>query len=273
MARRLITLLANEISLAPGEQQGIDFEIKVPPRTTPGEYVAYLVTQEPNPATESGESEGGTSLQVQVVRRVGVAVVIEVPGARRAALEAELLATTADDEDSAFVVQVSNPGSVLVRAEGELALTDAAGVVRLTVAIRIGTVLPGEGAAASVPYDPSALPDGEYALNASLTYSAVLGPESGEVGGSGVVAVSIRNGAVENSEATDRETGPADAAGDTPDDAAPAAPETTVRTAGGTAGEDSGGSGGANYFVAPLVGLGAAVAIGIWWRRRHVGEF
>ena len=166
-----LSLPVAEIALEPGEQRVVPFTIHVPDGASPGHHVAGLVVEAPPTPGDGGQ------FSVSVIRQVGVAVVIEVPGAAVPGLTqgSRLEITGAglrqqDDQGATFVIAVRNTGNQLVRAEGSLRITDAFGLALASIPFSMDTVLPGDATTFQIT-DPIHLADGDYLLTAVLEYA------------------------------------------------------------------------------------------------------
>lgn len=74
-----ITVETNRISPQPGEQEIVQLTIDVSSEASPGQHIAGIVVQAESTGVDAADGEG-TQFDVKVVRRAGVAVVIEVSG-------------------------------------------------------------------------------------------------------------------------------------------------------------------------------------------------
>jgi len=181
---RWLSLSVTEIALAPGEEMVVPFTITVPSNASPGQHVAGLVVAAPPigeapPASPAGEDEG--QFVVMVVQQVAVAVVIDVPGPRVAALEITgTCLKEQGDLGATFVVAVRNTGNIFLKGEGSLLITDPNGEELASNPLKMGTVLPGDATRFQVTH-PVRLTDGNYLVSAVLNYegeTAILEAEA-----------------------------------------------------------------------------------------------
>lgn len=161
-----------ELSLQPGEERTVPFTISVPRDALPGQHVAGLVLEAVNSSTEPTDGSAQTPLWVNVVRRAGVAVVIEVPGPHTVGLE--ITGTCLRQQDRAhgatFEYAVRNTGNVYVRGQGSLVIAYRDGFTLATIPIEMDTVLAGDATHFQVTH-PVLLPDGSYLLSVAIDYA------------------------------------------------------------------------------------------------------
>ncbi len=172
-----ITLSATEVTLIPGEERLIPFEVSIPADVGPGQYVAGLVV-EALPDEQSLESAGGNSsnpdeaqFAVKVVRRVGVAVVFDISGEQIASLEIEDISLCQqDDEGATFAIKLKNTGNIFFQTQGFFIVTDRkAERLITTTPLDFDTILPGDTISFFVPRS-ARFADGEYLLSIVLQY-------------------------------------------------------------------------------------------------------
>lgn len=181
-----INLQANEIALEPGQEITVPFTLKVPTDAEPGHHVAGLVVEalpnegapsveseyeaSPNEATLPVKGESEAEFAVNVIQRVGVAVVVDVPGPHIAGLEIDNISLNQQDDNGAtFVIAVHNIGNIFITAEGFLTITDTNLQTLATFPVELDTVLPGDQTIYYVNL-PVNLSDSDYLVHASLTY-------------------------------------------------------------------------------------------------------
>jgi hypothetical protein len=186
-----LTLDADEVTLGPGEEGIVAFTISVPENASPGEHVAGLVV-EGVAAEDIAVDDGGFA--VQVVKRAGVAVLLEVPGPRDAVLEiTDVGLNLQDDQGAVFLVDVRNTGNILLKGDGLLVIKDGKGTELATIPFDMDTVLANDTTSFYVSH-PIHLEDGSYAVDATLDYAASRGNEVGATASIEAVAVTVVDG-------------------------------------------------------------------------------
>ncbi|MBT3314426.1 MAG: DUF916 domain-containing protein [Anaerolineae bacterium] len=187
-----ISLPLSELTLAPGEERLIPFQIAIPADASSGYYVAGLVV-EAVPEVSAIESvatttEGEAQFNVEVIRRVGVAVVIDIPGEQSSSLEIENIALYRQDEQgTTFSVDLRNTGSTFLQSKGFFVVTDRnAERIITTIPLEFDTILPGDKVTFYVPRS-ARFEDGKYLLSVVLDY----GGEKAVLEG---IGMNIKNG-------------------------------------------------------------------------------
>ena len=140
--------------LAAGERVVVPFTLQVPPDAPPGDHVAGWVVEAP-------PKPGGENLAVAILERVGVAVVIRVPGATNQDLVLSTLCLNQESGSNYFQVGVANKGNVLTRGTGTFTLTRSDGAEAFARPVELGAVIPGDDTFLRVdaPLEP---PPGRY---------------------------------------------------------------------------------------------------------------
>jgi hypothetical protein len=175
-----ITLDIREVSLQPGETQIVPFTISVPLDASPGDHVAGLLVERISTGNETDTGATGEEppFAVEVVQRVGVAVVIDVPGDRVAQLGiTDLRLGQQHDQGAVFEVAVHNTGNAMVNGHGTLNVTDPSGNELAEIPFDMDTVLAGDTTFFNIDH-PVLLTDGEYLLHTRVEYRALRGDET-----------------------------------------------------------------------------------------------
>ena len=128
----------SDLEVAPGESVTVPFTLQVPPDARPGDHVAGWIVEGP-PKTGGGQGVGAA-----VIERVGVAVVIRVPGPTQERLALGELCLNQETGSNYFEVPVTNEGNVLTKASGSLSLTTKDGTEVFERPVELGTVLAGD---------------------------------------------------------------------------------------------------------------------------------
>ena len=163
-----------EVTLDPGESALVPFTVSVPADAAPGEHVAGLVVEGFDPSETDGDGFG-----VAVVKRTGVAVLVDVPGVRFADLDITGVGLSQQDDSGAvFLLDVRNKGNVSLRGSGVLTIKDSKGNELATAPFDMDTILPEDQTSFYINA-PILLEDGDYLIDATADYGASRGDEVG----------------------------------------------------------------------------------------------
>lgn len=172
-----ISLPVSEVMLGPGEEQLIPFTVQVPANAAPGHHVAGLVVEAQPVEGEVEPHEGQAQFAVNVVRRVGVAVVVDVAGEHVTEIGIAGVDLQQQSEQGAtFRIYVHNSGNVYTKGEGYVLIRAQSGEELASLPWTMETVLPGDTTFFNVTH-PIHLADGDYRVSVLVTYagkSAVL---------------------------------------------------------------------------------------------------
>jgi len=162
--RSWLSVEATDIVLQPNESLLVPFSVQVPADAAAGDHVAGLIVEAPPKAGPTG------GLGAAVIERVGVAVVIHVPGPTEESLTLGEICLNQKTGSNYFEVPVANDGNVLTRATGTLQLEREDGNEVFSREVLLGTVLPGDRTQLRMdaPFDPG---PGDYVANLTLERS------------------------------------------------------------------------------------------------------
>ncbi len=169
-----ISLSIVELTLAPGEERIVPFQVRIPADASAGHHVAGLIVEavpEITTLDTPGAAEGEAQFNVEVIRRVGVAVVMDVPGEQISSLEIDNISLYRQDETrTTFAVELRNTGNIFMQSDGFFVVTDRdAENLITTIPLSFDTILPGDSATFYVPR-AARFGDGEYLLSVLLDY-------------------------------------------------------------------------------------------------------
>ena len=157
------------VALGPRESRAVGFTVAVPRDAEPGDHSGGLLVR----ADQAAQTAGGDGVSVSIVERVGLRVLVEVPGTRDGEVSIDGasarpagaggvrgLLGLADGIDVAFTVRhTGNIRYSRLHALVELREGDA---VRATAPIDLGTLLPGDSRDAQVRLPLSSWSTGGY---------------------------------------------------------------------------------------------------------------
>jgi hypothetical protein len=162
--RSWLSIETSSVDLEAGESVPVPFSVQVPATATPGDHVAGIIVEAPPKAGPGG------GIGAAVIERVGVAVVVHVPGPGNESLALGGICLNQETGSNYFEVPVANDGNVLTRAEGTLRLEYDDGSEVFQRDVVLGTVLPDDSTQLRMdaPFDPG---PGDYVANLTLTRS------------------------------------------------------------------------------------------------------
>lgn len=153
-----------ELTLEPDEGLLIEFSLSVPAETPPGDYITALVAENIEPY---GGSAGG-NVAMEQVNRTAVAIAIDVPGPRDAALDIGAVGHKAANSVSFVTFEVANQGNVHLKPTGAFTLRDAADAELAAAPAIMDSVYGGLATLFEAPL-AVALEPGDYCAELSLT--------------------------------------------------------------------------------------------------------
>ena len=169
-----LNLEVGEVTLDPGQDAVVPFTISVPRDAVPGEHVAGLIVQD----VDQGEIDGD-GIGVAVIRRTGVAVLVDVPGVRTAVMDITGVGLNLQDDSGAvFLLDVRNDGNISLKGSGVLTIKDTNGNELATAPFDMDTIL-AEDQTSFYINSPILLEDGDYLIDARADYAASRGDERG----------------------------------------------------------------------------------------------
>lgn len=166
-----ISLATTLVTLQPGEEVTVPFTITVPADVLPGEHIGGLMVESVAGAEVSSTPEDDQAqFTVDVVKRVGVAVVVDIPGVHTSMLVVDQIGfETQDEQGATFAIKVNNIGNVMTKAEGNFMLNDKEGATLASLPVAVDTILPGDSTTIYL-FEPLNLADGDYFMSVGLIY-------------------------------------------------------------------------------------------------------
>jgi hypothetical protein len=166
-----ISIPTDQVSLNPGEQKTIPFTITIPVDALPGQHVGGLMVESvPTAANVSTNGNNQAQFTVNVVKRVGVAIVVDIPGKHTSALVVDKIGFETQDKNGAtFAIKVNNIGNTLITAQGNFMVKDQKGNVLASLPVKVDTILPGDSTTIYL-FEPLNLADGDYYMSIGLIY-------------------------------------------------------------------------------------------------------
>jgi hypothetical protein len=155
---------AHSLSIAPGRTQEQSFTVSVPANAPPGEHVTTLVVQQESQTRTTG------AVNLAQVNRQALPIVIDVPGPLSPGLALRAVAPANFGGRTVVGVGVTNTGNLRLHPDATLVVTNSQGRRVGALAVKMGTVYPGDSTTAEGTL-ASALPPGHYTVTADLSDS------------------------------------------------------------------------------------------------------
>jgi hypothetical protein len=161
-----IVLDEQELTLQPGEERVVSFAVTVPAGARQGEHLGAIVAEDT--FVQEGAQEG--ALQINMRSRTVTAVQVNLPGAATDRVTVGGITTTVERGLQAFVLELRNDGTHMIKPTGSLQVLDAQGEEIRQMALQLDTFLPETAIDYPVFVQGEALPDGEYTVILDLRY-------------------------------------------------------------------------------------------------------
>lgn len=120
-------LKSENITVPANSEQKVPFRVSVPVGTEPGDYAGGLIIQPPPVKGETSMVDGDTAVRLDIVRRQGVRIYLNVAGTAVKSLELGNLDWQRDGDTVTFTLPVHNTGNVTLHPATELDITEWTG--------------------------------------------------------------------------------------------------------------------------------------------------
>jgi hypothetical protein len=159
--------------LAPRAQAVVPFTIRVPAGVRPGDHVGGIVAE--NSAIQ--HSTGHGALQIRIKHLTIAAVELQLPGRPVARVVATGIKAGGRHGWQYVYLHLVNPGTVMVKPQGRLIVTNAAGSLVASRPLRLDTFLPRTAIDYPVLLPRQTLPPGSYTAGVTIGSSgrAIVG--------------------------------------------------------------------------------------------------
>jgi hypothetical protein len=164
-----ITLGRQQITLNPGQSQDIPFSLRIPSHVRPGQHGGGIVAEAVMPQTSSSTS-GLMQVDVKILSRLGIGVLVNLPGTIVEKLNAMGVAYDNKSHYQRVLVGLENTGTQLLHPSGSLQVTDEHGRQIQSVLMKLNTILPLTSINYPVYIRHTELNPGTYTATLSLKY-------------------------------------------------------------------------------------------------------
>jgi hypothetical protein len=166
-----ITLARPSVLLAPGRSARIAFRVRLPARVTPGDHLGGIVAEDATLRTGGSVRRGKGSFHINVRDLTVIAVQVEVPGPRTAQVSVNRMSTTGASGYQSLLIGLGNGGNTMLKPQGRVIVTDAAGRRVVDTTFLMDTFLPQTAIDYPVAVHGRALPAGNYCAAVALHYA------------------------------------------------------------------------------------------------------
>jgi hypothetical protein len=158
-----VSLGSPDLVLAPGQARRVTATIRVPQGLPPGQYVAGTAFED----TQMLRTTAGPQLLIDMHYRHVLAVVVNVPGRTSTALTITGVHLATPHGTSEAVVDVRNPGNLLVNGQGTLEVTVGTSSTG-KMPFSLDTLLPAHGAGVPIQLPGVTLKPGTYGVSVHI---------------------------------------------------------------------------------------------------------
>jgi len=134
-----MTLGARQLTLNPGQNQVVSFEVAIPSKVRPGQHLGGIVAEN---LTQSSSQQNNSAIQIKVKNLTIVAVQVNLPGTSVEQLVGTGVQAGGDNGYQQLLLGLSNTGTVMLKPSGSLQVANAQGQVVKNVSLKLDTFLP-----------------------------------------------------------------------------------------------------------------------------------
>ncbi len=159
-----------QVTLEPGDEKSVAFNVQPPAGTAPGQYLAGITAFVPavKEAATSDAGQAGASITMQTRYVIGVQV--DVPGEWTPAMTITGANAMEQPSGTRLGITMENTGDTFIKPEGKVALSNAEATPILEQPIQLGTFVTGTNITYPVAW-PGVPAGGDYAVDVELNYA------------------------------------------------------------------------------------------------------
>ena len=162
-----LRLGVQQVTLNPGQSQVVSYQITIPGTVRSGQHLGGIVAEN---LTQSSSPQSNSAIQIKVKNLTIVAVQVNLPGTAIEQLAGTGVQAGGEHSYQELLVGLSNTGTVMLKPEGTLQVTDAQGQVVKNMSLKLDTFLPQTAINYPVAITGKALNVGDYQATLTLTY-------------------------------------------------------------------------------------------------------
>src|SRR6266568_5293814 len=161
------TLGAQQLTLNPGQNQVVSFQVTIPGNVRPGQHLGGIVAEN---LAQSSSPQSNSAIQIKVKNLTIVAIQVNLPGTSIEQLAGTGVHAGGDHSYQQLLLGLSNTGTVMLKPSGTLQVANAQGQVLKTIPLKLDTFLPQTAINYPVAITGQALGAGDYQAVLTLTY-------------------------------------------------------------------------------------------------------
>ncbi|HEX2015350.1 MAG TPA: hypothetical protein VGN69_01555, partial [Solirubrobacteraceae bacterium] len=166
-----LTISRRQVRLAPGKSKTVTFTVRLPANAVAGDHLGGIVAEDLDLRTSAPLKRQKGSIRFSIRDLTVVAVQVAVPGPRTAGVAVSHITATGASGYQSLVLALTNTGNTMLKPEGRVVVTDAAGQRVADSAFQMDTFLPRSAIDYPVPVRQHALVSGNYRVSVTLRYS------------------------------------------------------------------------------------------------------
>jgi hypothetical protein len=159
-------LSRSQLTLAAGQSEQVAFQVVIPGKVRAGQHVGGIVAEN----VQQDSTTTNSKIQITVHSRRVIAVEINLPGPQIEQLSANGIQFGGSANYELLKVELSNTGTMLLKANGTLQVINSKGQMLQNLAISVDSFLPGTSIAYPVYIEKKALGVGTYQGKLLLQY-------------------------------------------------------------------------------------------------------
>src|SRR6266568_4478824 len=164
-----ITLAVQQVTLAPGQSQVVQFQIAIPKDGRAGENVGGIAVQNA-PSLNAPATSGKNQVQISVQQRFVVPIVLILPGPQSEALVATGIQPSSGPGYQNLLIALSNTGTLRLKPHGNVQVSDTQGHPLRNLSLNLDTFLPRTSIDYPLYIQNEALAVGTYQAVLTLSY-------------------------------------------------------------------------------------------------------
>lgn len=161
------TLGAQQLTLNPGQNEVVSFQVTIPANVRPGQHLGGIVAEN---LAQSSSPQSNSAIQIKVKNLTIVAIQVNLPGATVEQLAGTGVQAAGQNGYQQLLLGLSNTGTVMLKPSGTLQVSNMQGQVVKNVSLKLDTFLPQTAINYPVAITGKALDAGDYQAMLNLTY-------------------------------------------------------------------------------------------------------